>query len=277
MNLANPQAIRHLFLQHHIRPQKNCGQNFLIDKTVLGQLIKSAKLKSTDTVLEVGAGLGTITQELVKHVSRVIAVELDNNLIPILRQNTRHAKNVMLISGDILKLNLKECGMLNAKYRIVANLPYNITSRFIRNMLTQSPKPKDMTLIIQREVADRICAKPGEDMSLLSVSVQFYAKPKILEYIRPENFWPKPEVESAIIKINNIKTPANVNEKKFFQIARLGFSARRKMLKNNLFAGLKLGESEIQKILASVGLNPRARPQDLSIQDWIRLSQELGQ
>ena len=292
MNLANITTIKHLCKQHHIRPQRQQGQNFLIDKKVLGKLIQSAELQPTDTILEVGPGFGVITCELVKHVKKVIAVELDKNLIPILRENTRGSKNLTIIPGDILKLNLKEYGIQNNEYRIVSNLPYSITSRFIRNALSQNPKPTDMTLITQRQVADRICAKPGGNMSLLSVSVQFFAQPKIIDYIKPESFWPSPEVESAIIKIDNIKTPIDVNEKEFFRVAKIGFSARRKMLKNNLASGLKIGlppdlspeasvkgeasakggDSEIQKILESIGLNPTARAQDLSVEDWIRLA-----
>ncbi|NQU77661.1 ribosomal RNA small subunit methyltransferase A [Candidatus Falkowbacteria bacterium] len=308
MNLTNPETIKNLCRKFGIRPSHKNGQNFLIDKNVLDKLIKSANLKPTDTVLEVGPGFGVITQELVKHAKKVVAVELDKVLSHYLTQyfqpkagqpRAENTDNLEIINKDILKLDPSSLtcpeqsrGMphlsraesrdaspvpsrVEGCLKVVSNLPYHLTSRFLRNILSSSTKPTDMTLIIQKEVAERICAKPGGDMSLLSISVQFYGQPKIIEIIKPESFWPSPEVESAIIKIDNIKPRKNIDEKRFFQLARIGFSSRRKMLKNNLAVGLEIGDSQVEKILKSQGLNIKVRAQDLSIENWIELSKIL--
>ena len=300
MDLTNLQTIKNLCRQYGIRPSRKDGQNFLIDKNVLQKLIDSADLKPSDTVLEVGAGFGTITQELVSRVHRVIAVESDKKITGALKENLRnYARNYErnyvgkypgkcpgtypdpeIIHADILKVNISSIQALKqSSFKIVANLPYSITSRFLRNFLSSPVKPGDMTLIIQREVADKICAKPKNGMSLLSVSVQFYGEPKIIDYIKPESFWPSPEVESAIIKIRVRKgeeglgrVRKGVDEEKFFQLARIGFSSRRKMLKNNLSAGLKIGEGEIIQTLNTAGLDAKVRAQDLGVADWIKLA-----
>jgi len=281
MNLTNLRTIKNLCRQHNIHPSHKNGQNFLIDKDILDKLIQTANLKPSDTVLEVGPGFGVITQELVKRVKKVIAVEMDKNLSQYLTQyfqpkagqpRAENNEKLEVINADALHL---PSSIFHSRFKIVSNLPYSTTSRFLRNILSTSPRPTDMTLIIQKEVADRICAKAGGDMSLLSVSVQFYGEPKIIDYIKPESFWPAPEVDSAIIKINNIKPRQNVDEKNFFKLCRIGFSARRKMLKNNLAAGLKIGESEVVEIIKSIGLDTKVRAQDLSVEDWIELSKNF--
>jgi 16S rRNA (adenine1518-N6/adenine1519-N6)-dimethyltransferase len=183
----------------------------------------------------------------------------------------KEIKNVEVINEDILKFSPANYKLQN--YKIVANLPYNITSIFLRKFLESEKKPEFMTLMLQKEVAERICAQPGK-MSLLSVSVQFYAKPEIIQIVPKEDFWPSPEVDSAIIKIiSHPKLLLNKEkeEKDFFRLVKFGFSAKRKMLKNNLAAGFKIDQTEVENKIVKAGLNSKIRAQELLINDWLKL------
>ena len=241
--------IRKLLKEYNIRPIKKLGQNFLIDKNITQKIIKTAELSKKDTVLEIGSGLGNITQELAQKAKKVIAIEKDKKLVEILKENLKDCKNVEIIAGDVLKLvwesdsqkvgsptpNLK-------KYKIVANLPFYITSPVIRMFLESDNPPQKMIFLIQKEVAQRICAQVK--MNLLAVSVQFYAQPKIIHYVSKTCFWPQPDVDSAIIKITprSLRSPTpqkgvgllnNLNNRqKFFQIVKAGFA--------NYFSRLKI-------------------------------------
>lgn len=272
MDLTNIATIKKLCRDFGILPSRKRGQNFLADKKVLDKMIESAILSSDDTVLEVGPGLGTITQALLKKVRRVVACEIDKKMAGVLMSLSGHYRNLEIIQDDILELRAPSLGLKTLNFKIAANLPYNITSYFLRKFLSQEPKPLSMVLLVQKEVAERICAKPGK-MSLLSVSVQAYAKPEIIEVVPRKSFWPEPEVDSAIIKIKDIKTRLNINEKDFFRIVRIGFSSRRKMLKNNLAAGLRVKPSVIEKVLEEAGLDRRIRAQELSVSSWMRLTE----
>ncbi|MBU1164263.1 ribosomal RNA small subunit methyltransferase A [Patescibacteria group bacterium] len=268
--------------QYNIKPLDSRGQNFLINNEILARIIKEAKLYKDDIVLEVGPGFGILTQELAKHTKQVIAVEIDKKLSTIFKSNFQDHKNVKLIEGDILKLKDNDPKFPATDYKIISNLPYNITSIFLRKFLSNNPKPSEMIIMLQKEVAERICAQPGQ-MSLLAVSVQFYAQPKILFEVSKENFWPQPKVDSAIIKI--ITKPAvdihqhnhqyNVFEKDFFQIVKIGFSSKRKQLQNNLSAGLQLDNQKIKLILRQLGFKDNVRAQELSVDDWVKLVNEL--
>ena len=222
MNLCSPSVIKNLCKELDIRPTKSKGQNFLIDGNILNKIVQAADLKKTDTVLEVGPGLGCLTMELAKRAGKVISVELDRKLAAYLREMIQEYNNVEIVEGDILKLGVRgpanragrqgsgtAYSLFPVGYKIVANLPYNITSRFLRKFLTAENKPSEMVLMIQKEVAQRICAKAG-DMSLLAVSVQYYGQPKIVDYVSKNCFWPSPEVDSAILRVklrDNHKLP----------------------------------------------------------------------
>lgn len=281
MILTNLQTIKRLCRQYNLRPSRQNGQNFLIDKIVLDKLIQVADLKPTDTVLEVGAGFGVITKELFKFARRVIAVELDRKMIPIISRNVKNVKNLELVNADVLKLNFTDLGLHASSFKIIANLPYNITSHFLRQRLTQSPQPERMVLIVQREVAERICALAGK-MSLLSVSAQFYSEPRLISLVPRVAFWPEPEVDSAIVEMRAIgkkrEQPASpsIDDNNFFRLVRIGFSARRKMLKNNLANGLKLDEEIAKQALEKIGLDAKIRAQDLSVKQWLDLAGELA-
>jgi 16S rRNA (adenine1518-N6/adenine1519-N6)-dimethyltransferase len=253
------------------------GQNFLIEEDVYDRMIAAADLKKDDVILEVGPGLGFLTAKLAAKAGKVIAVELDDKLAKYLveKKAVEKINNLEVFNENVLDLNSKDTKykIPNTKYKIVANLPYNITSVFIRKFLTSENRPDEMILMLQKEVAERICAKPGE-MSLLALSVQYYASPEIVSYVSKENFWPRPKVDSAIIKIrikNEELRIKGTEEKDFFRMAKFGFSAKRKMLKNNLAGGLHITPVEVEKILVKIGLNPKARAEELSLEDWKKL------
>jgi|WetSurMetagenome_2_1015567.scaffolds.fasta_scaffold01610_10 16S rRNA (adenine1518-N6/adenine1519-N6)-dimethyltransferase len=267
---------------YDIWPSRSKGQNFLIAENVYDEIIKAADLSKADTVLEVGPGLGFLTAKLAKVAGKILAVELDDKLAAYLRDaiSSGDTENVEIINENILDFKVLETfskfKIQNSKFKIVANLPYNITSVFLRKFLTAKNKPEQMVLMLQKEVAERICAKPG-DMSLLALSVQFFAEPEIIATVPKENFWPMPKVDSAIIKIKvkSYKVESNIEEKEFFRLAKFGFSAKRKMLKNNLAGGLHLKPSAVEAMLVESGLNPKTRAEDLSVNDWLRLAKRV--
>lgn len=261
---------------YNILPQKNKGQNFLVSEKVLNEIVQAADLQPQDVVLEVGPGLGILTEILVKKAKKVLSVELDKKLFSFLQDKFKSEKGLALINQDILNWHPQD--YIPGNYKIVANLPYNISSSFLKKFLTAGHKPQSLVLLLQKEVAQRICAKPGE-MSLLSISVQLYAKPEIINFVGKNNFWPKPEVDSAIIRISQVKNSqemsavfGEISEKQFWQVVRIGFSARRKQLANNLAAGLKISNIEAKKALLKANLSELIRAQNLSVNDWINLA-----
>jgi len=267
--IQNP---KQLLKKYEIKPSKRLGQNFLVDELTLNKIVETADLSSNDTVLEIGSGLGILTLELAKRVNRVIAVEKDRKLYYILREilKDQNINNVETINGDILKISnlaYRQAGQIqNSNYKIVANLPYYITSPVIRKFLENPPadrKPELMVLMVQKEVAQRICAEPPK-MSLLSIAVQFYAEPKIISYVSKKYFYPQPKVDSAIIKIIPKEIP-KIDTEKFFGLIKRGFSAKRKMLKNNL-SGF-----DFEKI----GLNPKIRAENLTIDNWLKIYEAI--
>lgn len=262
--------IKKLLKRYNIRPSKKLGQNFLIDKEVLKKIIEVANLSKKDIVLEVGPGIGNLTIELAKRVKKVMAVEKDLNLVKILNSELR-IKNIKIIQGDILKIPNSIFRIQNS-YKVVANIPYYLTSPLIRKLLESvEAKPQQMILMVQKEVAQRVCAKPP-DMSLLAVSVQFYAKPEIVSFVSKKSFWPQPKVDSAIIKISNFKLQiANFNTNLFFKVVRAGFSHPRKQLVNNLAKELKINKKRVKNWLLKNEIKPTRRAETLGVEDWIKL------
>ncbi|MEK7167880.1 MAG: 16S rRNA (adenine(1518)-N(6)/adenine(1519)-N(6))-dimethyltransferase RsmA, partial [Patescibacteria group bacterium] len=187
-------SIQALASKYGLNPSKLRGQNFLVDQNIVGKILEKAGLNEKDTVLEVGPGFGVLTKELVQRVKRVVAVELDKKISSFLQIEFNNAKNLDLVQGDILKVNIK--GLNLKDYKIVTNLPYGISAHFLRKFLGQEPKPKEIVVMLQKEVGERIIAGPGE-MSLLSLSVQFYAHPEILFPVSRGSFWPEPNVYSV--------------------------------------------------------------------------------
>ncbi len=267
---------------NNIKPARSRGQNFLIRESVYDDIVDVACLGEDDVVLETGPGLGFLTRKLAEKARKVIAVELDDKLAELLSKNLKNEgiSNVEVVNMNVLDLD-QEVGIGNQelgigdKYKIVANLPYNITSVFLRKFLTAENKPESLVLMLQKEVAERIVAKPGK-MSLLAVSVQFYADAEIVMKVPREDFYPAPEVESAVIKIESRDgDKEKINEKDFFRLVKFGFSSKRKMLKNNLAAGYHLPQEKIIELIKDVGFNEKIRAQELSVADWKKLLAEF--
>ncbi len=274
MDLTSPKFIKELLEKHEIKPSKFLGQNFLIDRNILEKIISASEIKKDDVVLEIGPGIGTLTKELAQRAGRVIAVEKDKKMVEILSETLADYKNIEIIQDDILKLQNLEV----KNYKIISNIPYYITSPVIRKFLESPEAPQEIILTIQKEVAQRICAKPPK-MSLLALSVQFYAEAKIISYVPKNCFLPAPQVDSAIIKIIPQKK-YNIDSDLFFKIAKAGFSHPRKQLVNNLSVlknsnGVKLDKHIVSEWLLKNNIMPSQRPETLSVSDWVKLAENF--
>jgi 16S rRNA (adenine1518-N6/adenine1519-N6)-dimethyltransferase len=255
-------------------PKKFFGQNFLISDNILNKIILASGVSRNDTVLEIGPGLGFLTEKLAENAGKVIAVEKDRELAGYLKEIFSEKKEVEIIEGDILKLMDKESFLGGlGEYKIVANLPYYITSHFLRMVLESKNPPKEMFLMLQKEVAQRICAKPPKT-SLLSVAVQFYGRPKVVFKVKSSFFWPEPKIDSAILGVSDIKRPPNIDHDDFFKLAKAGFSQKRKLLLNNLKNGLKKPSSELHALFTECGISPSARAENLTIENWLCLNKK---
>lgn len=261
---------------YEISPKRSKGQNFLVTESIYDKIVTSAEIGQTETIVEVGPGLGFLTAKLAKKAKKVIAVELDDRLAEVLRIgiDSQGVENVEILNQDILKFNPENIG----PYKIVANIPYNISSILLRTFLEAKNKPEMMVLMVQKEVANRIVAQ-APDMNMLALSVQFYGQPEIIKEVKAGNFWPEPKVDSAVIKIKIKQTKYSREEEKiFFRLAKIGFAAKRKMLKNNLCGGLKLKGEErkkIEDIFEKLKFSPKVRAEDLSLENWENLFAEL--
>lgn len=249
------------------------GQHFLNNPAIVTQIVDSSQIKKDETILEIGPGEGILTERLCQKARRVIAVELDTKLKTILEKKFSQQKNIDLIFEDILKINLPQ--LLNEKkidkYKIIANIPYYITSKIIRLFLETARQPDELILMVQKEVAQRIVAPKGK-MSILSTSVQYYSQAEILFDVTKDNFDPPPKVDSSVIKISNIKKSDALTDRQFFKVVRAGFCARRKTLINNLSNSFHLDKKEIEKIILQINLTSNTRAQELSIDDWKKLA-----
>lgn len=265
---------RTLLQQFNLKPKKSLGQNFLVDKNAAGRIVAAANPSPQDVILEIGPGLGALTCQLAQAASQVIAVELDQRLLPVLTHTLAGCDNITLIHGDILQLD--PATFAPPPNKIVANLPYYITSAVLRHLLESSLKLDLMTLTIQEEVARRIIAGPGE-MSLLAVSVQLYGRPQIAARLAPGAFYPRPQVRSAVVRIDLTQRPRldidSVDD--FFAVVRAGFGQRRKQLHNALTAGLNKPPDQVQQALNCAGIDPRRRAESLSLTEWAALTRAL--
>ncbi len=270
MDLTSKREIRKVLQRYYARPLKKLGQHFLINKGVLAAIMKAAEIKPYESVLEIGPGTGCLTIELSKKAKNVLAIEKDAKMVEILKETLADCKNVKIVHGNALKLTGDTT--VDGKYKVVANLPYNIASRVIR-IFIESKKPPEMVLMVQKEVGQRICARPP-DMNILACAVQFYAEPKILRYVSRKSFWPQPRVDAAIIKITPTATKENgspVFRRRFFKIIGAGFSHPRKQLISNLFRGLKMERGSINNLLLRCSVNPSLRAENLNISEWINV------
>lgn len=259
---------------YHIKPSPTKGQNFLVRSEVYERIVKAAKLKSDDLVLEVGPGLGFLTMALAEHVQRVVAVELDDKLASLLPERLRSFayNNIQIIHDNVLNWPRLAGIKAMTDFKVVANLPYNITAIFLRKFLSEGPRPESLTLMLQDEVARRITARPG-DMSLLALSVQYYAQAEYIFKVPASDFYPAPKVNSAVVSLVVKKQlPLGAEEEKLmFRLARIGFAARRKMLKGNLLNVIKIKPELMTAALEENKIDIKARAQDLSVEQWLGL------
>ena len=275
-----------------IKPKKGLGQNFLVNENAYKKIVDALELTPNDTVVEVGPGLGTLTKLLSASGAAVLAVEKDRLLADYLKIKFANNNSVTIVEEDILNFNPKRYTLNAKRFKVVGNIPYYLTSHLLRIVLESWPRPELLVLMLQKEVAQRICAKPPR-MSLLAVSIQYYAQPKLISYVSRGSFYPSPEVDSAIIKlvvsdqfstvndktINSEKTsnPRSLNGHKlqtvnFFRIARAGFAKKRKQLVNNLSTELKITKNEVEVKLTAVGIDPRRRAETLTIDEWQKVT-----
>ncbi len=278
--LSNPQETIRVIKENNFTFRKNYGQNFLIDSHVIDKIIAAAEIDKSTKVLEIGPGIGTLTQYLAEAAESVTAVEIDDKLIPILEKTLADYDNVNVIHGDILK---QDIGAIygGEPFKIVANLPYYITTPIIMNLLESRVPADSITVMIQKEVADRMKAEPGsKDYGALSLAVQYYADPYLAANVPPNCFMPRPNVGSAVIRLKRLEEPSvNVkDERHMFKLIRAAFNQRRKTLANAVknFEGLSYSREEVENALTSIGLDTRVRGEALGLQEFAALSDALS-
>lgn len=264
--------VKKLLRQSGLKAKKSLGQHFLVDTSVLQTIVEAAELSEEDTVIEVGPGLGILTVELVRNAGNVVAVELDAKLASLLKSRLGSPANLRVVNADILKVNPSQLLEGENKYKVVANLPYYITSPVLRYFVEASPKPSLMVMMVQKEVGEAIVADPGK-MSLLAVSLQVYSKPRIICHVPAHSFYPQPKVDSVILRFDILPEPvvkvSDING--FFSLVRSGFSSPRKQLHNSLAHGLDIKPSEVMLLLEKAKIDPKRRAEALNLGEWAKL------
>jgi len=271
LDLTNIRDLRSLLTAHGIRPNKAFGQNFLIDRSVLNKIMDASAIEKGDEVLEVGAGTGVLTRELAQHAGRVVAVEVERDMLMLLGETTSSYPNVERVARNLLQLNPSEV-FAQRPYKLVANLPYYITAPTFRHFLESENPPRLLVVMVQLEVAQRIVAMPG-DLSLLAVSIQFYGQPRIMARVPANAFYPAPKVDSAILRVDVRPQIALTQRERddFFRIVQAGFSERRKQLHNSLTHGLHYKNELIRSWLTAAEIDVSRRAETVSIEEWLRL------
>ena len=260
-----------ILTHYDLKPKKSLGQNFLWEDDILQKIVDAGAVTSHDYVLEIGPGLGALTQQLAQTAKSVTAVELDQRYLPILKTELEPYDNVTIIHGDILEQNLDT--LFDTDYKIIANVPSYITGAILRHVLNYERKPTTVVMTVQKEVADRVVAAPPK-MSMLAVSVQVYGNVKKLDDIKAGAFWPRPDVDSAVIRIDVEPNKVPENEKAFFRVVKAGFSQKRKQLQKNL-RQLTPDRDHIYKALESANIDPQRRAETLTISEWQALTNEM--
>ncbi|NOX62311.1 MAG: ribosomal RNA small subunit methyltransferase A [Chloroflexi bacterium] len=274
-----PKSLLPRLRERGLAPRKGLGQHYLTDPNILRAIVDAAELPEDAVVIEVGPGPGTLTAALLPRVGRLIAIELDDALAPLLAEHFRDQPHFHLIHGDALKIAprdaLEQTGGL-APYYVVANLPYYISAALLRHYLEADPRPERMVVTVQLDVARRIAARPPQ-MSLLAVAVQVYAEPRIVRRLPPGAFTPPPKVHSAVLRLDPLPEPRIATEERdrFFAVVRAGFGQKRKTLRNSLAAGLGLSSDRLEAAFAAVGVRPSQRAQELGVSQWVALARAL--
>lgn len=263
---------REIMEAYGLNPKKSLGQNFMHDPNTLEKIVSTAEIMPDDTVVEIGPGTGELTTYLAEYARHVMAIEVDERLEPILEDRFAETANVYLVFQDILKTDV--LSLVGPKeFIVVANVPYYITTAILQHFLEQYRRPKRIVMTMQYEVAQRICAKPG-DMTLLSCSVQYYGNPQIVSKLNPAVFWPRPGVDSAILRIDTylqpvVKTPS---DELFFRVVKAGFSQKRKQLRNSISGGLQVKSKIAKAYLDAAGIDSMRRAETLTLEEWAALS-----
>lgn len=272
-DLTNLDTLRGLLRRHGLRPNKSFGQHLLVDRAALDAILAAAELTHEDNALEVGAGSGVLTVELAQRVRRVVAVELDRAILPVLRETTARFPQVEIIPRDLLEVQ-PAAVFGDSPYKLVANLPYYITALTLRHFLEASNPPRRLVVMVQWEVAQRLTARPG-DLSLLGLSVQFYGQPRLVAKVPSSAFYPPPQVDSAIVRVDVFPRPLLTDpeeRERFFRLAHAGFAEKRKQLHNSLARNLRVPQQVVAGWLAQAGIDPMRRAETLSLDDWLALT-----
>ena len=281
--LSNPKETIQVLQKHEFQFKKKFGQNFLIDPHVLDKIVDAAQITKDDFVLEIGPGIGTLTQYLCENARQVLAVEIDDKLIPILKETLQPYDNVEVMHGDILKQDIQQIADTyndGKPIKVVANLPYYITTPIIMELFESHVPLANVTVMVQKEVADRMKAEPGtKDYGALSLAVQYYAKPYIAAFVPPNCFMPRPNVGSAVIRLDCLaRVPVEVhNEKLMFRLIRASFNQRRKTLQNGIAnsAELSFTKEQAARAIEQAGFDVRIRGEKLGLEEFARLADEL--
>jgi 16S rRNA (adenine1518-N6/adenine1519-N6)-dimethyltransferase len=269
----SPRAIKY-------RPRKRFAQHFLTDPNILRKIVDAASIRDDDLILEIGPGLGHLTRALLEAGARIVAIEIDRDLAEQLEREQHARSRLFVMEGDFLSSPaekwLSDAGFQGFDYKVVANIPYNITSAIVRHLLENRPQPSLIVIMVQREVANELVAKPGK-MSLLAVSVQFYGRPRVIAQVPAGSFVPRPKVDSAIVLIELVRPSRfpKTDTQRFFQIVRAGFGVRRKQLHNALAQGLAMNREEVKALLLGADIDPSRRAETLSLEEWGRVYEHL--
>lgn len=274
------ETLKTLLQRYKLNPNKTYGQNFLMDETILEDMIDEAKVKKGDRVLEVGPGIGNLTERLLEHGAKVLSIEKDPQFLPVLKsldkeKNTKTEQNFSYEVTDALTYNFSE-RLAGENYKVVANIPYYITGKIVQLFMHAPHKPQSLTLLMQKEVAYNICAKPGS-LNLLAISVQLYADPRVVTVVPSHKFYPAPKVDSAVVHIDLHTKPKYKikDEGKLFRILRACFSGKRKQLHNTLTNNLQLPKEFVVETLQKLKIDPAIRPQQLTVEQWLKLTDEI--
>lgn len=283
MKIATPARTRAILNQYQLRAKKKLGQNFLISERVTSAIVRAIDLQPDDVVVEIGPGIGSLTEELLQKAGQVVAIELDRELIPVLQDLFRDYSNLKLVNQDVLKVNLDQLVQEQTgatRYKLAANLPYYITTPILMHLLENRYRISEMALMVQKEVAERICARPGgKEYGAITVAVQYFCQARLAVQVPASAFIPAPEVESAVIHLKRHQQPPvdPGDEKIFFRVVKAAFAQRRKTLLNTLSAaGFNLSREEWLKLLERCQIEPGRRGETLSLEEFARISRELS-
>ncbi len=280
MEIASREQTKEILREHNLHLKKSLGQNFLVDDSILDKIVTTANLGSEDKVIEIGPGIGALTERLAQVAKKVVAVELDDRLIPVLKKSLADYNNVEIIHGDALKVDFNQ--LIAGDYKVVANLPYYITTPIIMRLLEEDFNVNEIVVMVQKEVAERMVAEPGgKDYGVLSIGVQYYTKAKIAFNVPPSVFIPQPKVDSAVVSLDvaDKQVVDVLNEKLFFKVVKASFHQRRKMIRNSLKKSpyLNLEKDEVRQVLEEAGIDSRKRAEKISIEEFAKLTNSIGQ